>query len=485
MIKSEDDVLVQGGMAVSGQGVVRKDILISDGRILEMAADLSGRSVGRVINAKGKYVLPGAIDSHAHPVYQDKMDDYSICAAFGGVTTIMAFVGNFSNWGFSGYTPDILRKFIAGAEAISYLDFSVHAAYQGADDAEKSLPEIIDMGITSFKMFMTHRRRGRMMPDEKMIKIMEMIGSLGGLALVHAENGYCQDYLLDKFMAEGKTSNEYFLKSQPNISEAEALFRSGVYAGTTQCPLYGVHLSAKESLPMLRMLREQGYTVFGETCPQYLTLTNAEVMTKDALGKTGPPLRERADVEALWNALADGTLQTIGSDSGGFTIAQKQTGGLSAEHFQSPKDRPLKMRDIFDARFGFNTIQYMVPIVFTEGVQKGRITLPRLVQVFSENPAKIFGMYPQKGVLAPGSDADLVIWDPSKPAIATAKEQKGNTDWTPFEGFELQGMPVLTMQRGKVIMEDGRLLGTKGGGRFIRRNATKAAYAAEGHVLAN
>lgn len=482
MTELEADLLVKGGMVVSGRAVFRADIVVRNGKVAELSPDLSLRPASRTIDAKGKYVLPGAIDCHAHPVYQDKMDDFSICAAFGGVTTIMAFVGNFKNWGFAGYTPDIVRQFIRESEAISCLDFSVHAAFQGTDDPEKSLPELIEMGVSSFKMFMTHRRRGRMMPDEKMLRVMEMAASLGGLAMVHAENGCCQDYLLDKFMAEGKTSPEYFLKSQPNISEAEALFRAGVYAGITGCPLYGVHLSAKESLPILRLLREQGYTIYGETCPQYLTLTNDEVLRKGALGKTGPPLRGQADLEALWKAVAEGTLQTIGSDSAGFTVAQKQTGGQSTEHFLNIREHPTQMRDIFDARFGFNTIQYMVPVVFTEGVQKGRITLPRLVQLFCENPAKIFGMYPRKGTLEPGSDADLVIWDPSKTATATAKEQKGNTDWTPFEGFELQGMPVLTMQRGEVIVENNKWVGERGRGQFIHRSPRKAAYAPKGRA---
>ena len=479
MTTEKADVLVTGGLLVTGQDIVRRDVLIVDGRVQELGDGLmSRREASRVIDASGKYVLPGAIDSHCHPVYSDKMDQYSVCAAYGGVTTLIAFVGNVSTWSFSGYTPEIIKGFIEEGERLSYLDFSVHGAFTAADEdtVGRSVPELIRMGVISFKMFMAYRRRGMMMSDDGMIQVMDLAARDGGLAMVHAENGCCIDYMIDRYTAAGKTSAEWFLPSQPNILEAEGVHRAAVFAQVVGAPLYPVHLSTHEALPLVRGFREQGMPLFTETCPHYLTLTNDEVLKKGPLGKVGPPLRQREDCDALWQALADGTIDVVGSDSGGFAKALKLSGGLVG----GPADASAQVagENIFEARYGLNTIEFMVPVVWSYGVNKGLITLPRLVQVFSENPAKIFGLYPKKGALQPGSDADLVIWDPAK--LHLVDRQHGNTDYSSFEGFELLGMPELTMQRGDVIMEKGEIVGRPGVGRFLPGDANAAAYAPKG-----
>ena len=478
MTTPKADVLIQGGLLASGRGVQRADVLVGDGKVAEVGSDLSSRTASRTIDATGKYVLPGAIDSHAHPMSMDKMDAFSTCAAFGGVTTIIAFAGSIKAWGYQApTTADAIKRFIADSEKISHLDFSVHATFVGETEVEKTVPELIDMGVISFKMFMSYPRRGMMMPDQKMLQVMELVGARGGLVMVHAENGYCIDYLTDKFLAAGTVSLEYYLPSQPNILEAEAFYRAATYARVTGCPLYGVHLSTKEVLPFLRMVREEAPNVFGETCPHYLTLTNDEVLTKGPLGKVGPPLREQVDVEAMWQAVADGTISTIGSDSTGYNIKHKNIGGLAPVPVDEKHPDVPFSGNILEARHGLNTIEYMVPVVFTHGVQRGRITLPRLVQVFCENPAKIFGLYPQKGTLQVGSDADLVVWDPAKETVASIERQHGNTDYCTFEGFQLVGIPVLTMQRGEVVMENGQLVRPQGRARFLPGDPNKAAYA--------
>ena len=475
------DVLVKGGLLVTGQAISRRDVLIKDGRVQELGEDLSRREASRVIDASGKYVLPGAIDSHCHPVYSDKMDQYTICAAYGGITTVIAFVGNVSAWGFSGYTTEIIKGFIDEGERLSYMDFSVHGTYTAADEdsLRRSVPELLRIGVISFKMFLAYRRRGMMISEDGMIQLMDLAARNGSLAMVHAENSCCIDYLIDRYSAEGKTTAEWFLPSQPNVLEAEGLHRAAVFSQVVGSPLYPVHLSTHQAMGVVRGFREQGLPIFTETCPQYLTLTNDEVLTKGAMGKVGPPLRQREDCEALWLALADGTIDVVASDSGGLTRRQKLAGGLTSELSDTPAEATGE--NIFEARYGLNTIEFMVPVVWSNGVNKGRITLPRLVQVFCENPAKIFGLYPKKGVLQPGSDADLAIWDPAKTHLVD--RQHGNTDFSSFEGFQLLGMPELTMQRGDVIMENGQIVGQPGRGRFLRGDPNAAAYAPRGYKI--
>ena len=481
MTNERAQVLIQGGLLVTGRDISKQDILIRDGQVRELGEDLSQREAARVIDATGKYVLPGAIDAHSHPVYTDKMDTYSITAAYGGITTVVAFVGNVRTWGLEGYTTDVIKGFIEDAEKLSYLDFGVHGTYTTADEdtLRKSVPELVRMGVISFKFFMSYGRRGMMLSDPAMIEVMDQAAKDGALAMVHAENGCCIDFMIDKYVAEGKTSGQYFLPSQPNILEAEAVNRVGTYAQVVGSPLYPVHLSTHEALPVVKRLREEGLDLFAETCPHYLTLTNDEVLKKGPLGKVGPPLRYQEDCDALWDALADGTIDVIGSDSGGYTRKQKVSGGLSPElNWDAPEARG---ENIFEARYGLNTIEFMVPVVWSYGVNRGRITLPRLVQVFCENPAKIFGLYPQKGTLEVGSDGDLVIWDPAKTHLVD--RQHGNTDFSTFEGFQLLGMPDLTMQRGSVIVENGQMVGKQGQGHFLPGNPNSSAYAPRGHKI--
>ena len=482
MTTDQAQVIVKGGLVVSGQGISRQDVLIRDGRVQELGADLSNRESSRVIDATGKYVLPGAIDSHCHPVYSDKMDTYSVTAAYGGITTVVAFVGNVPAWGFNGYTTDVVSKFIEEAEKLSYIDFGVHGTYVAADEdtLRKSVPELVRMGVISFKFFMSYSRRGMMLSDQAIVQVMDQAAKDGALAMVHAENGCCIDYLIDKYTAEGKTSAQYFLPSQPNILEAEALNRAAVFSQVVGCSLYPVHLSTHEAIPVVNRLRDQGLSLFTESCPHYLTLTNDEMLAKGSLAKVGPPLRHQEDCDAMWQALADGTIDVIASDSGGFTKRQKLTGGGSATPDAAPVTEAIE-ENIFEGRYGLNTIEFMVPVVWSHGVNKGRITLPRLVQVFCENPAKIFGMYPKKGALEPGSDGDLVIWDPARTHLVD--RQHGNSDFSSFEGFQLLGMPDLTMQRGSVVMEDGRIVAQQGQGHFLPGDANRSAYSPSGYKI--
>jgi dihydropyrimidinase len=473
------DYAIKGGLIVSGKGITKGDILVGDGVVQQIGEDIQAP---RVIDASGKYILPGIIDAHCHPVYADKIDTFSLSAAYGGVTTIIPFFGNLAAWGTSGETSEIIEGLIEEGEKISYLDFAIHAAFIAEDDVVAEIPKLIKMGVTSFKMYMTYPRRGMMMPDQKMLEAMAVAATDGGMAMVHPENGYGIDYLVDKFTAEGKVSGEYFMPTQPNILEVEAVNRAATYAEITGCPLYCVHLSAREMPEIMYRMKKEGKHIYGETCPQYLSLTNQAVLERGVLGKVGPPLREKEDNDSIWYGLANHAIDTVASDSCNVKMEQKEWGGASKDSITGSGARP-RSGNIFEARFGAPWVEQMLPVVYHDGVNGGRITLPRLVQTMCENPAKIFGLYPKKGTLQVGSDADLVLLDPTVKLTISEKEMHGNADFTLFEGKEVIGAPVFSMQRGEVLLEDGQLKRKQGNAKFLPGNRNLAAYAKNGFLV--
>ena len=476
------DLLITGGLVVSGVGISRQDILVKGETILEVADDLSDADATRVLDASGKYVLPGIIDAHNHPDNADKIDTFSVSAAFGGVTTVIPFVRSRRHEGVEDTAVDAVKRFIDEAHRDSRLDFGVHAILLGDDDVDDQVPDLLKMGVISFKMFMTYPRRGMMMPDDKMLRAMSLASANGGVAMIHAENGYGIDYLVDTLTTQGRTSREYYAPSQPRILEVEAVTRAATYATLTDCPLYIVHLSAREVLDVLARFKGDGLRLYGETCPQYLDLTNQAMIDHGPLAKIGPPLRERDDNEAMWNGISSYLIDTVGSDFCGFNMAQKYSGGQSVGPIV---DRPdlTDAAGIFDASFGGNWVEQMLPVVYEEGVNKGRITICRLVQVMCENPAKIFGLYPMKGTLRPGADADIVLLDPTVKHTLNAASQHCNADFTMFEGKQVLGKPVFSMQRGEVVIEDGELRRPVGRARFLPGNGELAAFAPDGHAV--
>ena len=498
MTTERADVLVKGGLLVSGEKITRSDVLISDGKVKEVGPDLSGRQANRTIDAAGKYVLPGGIDSHAHPVFGDKMDTYSMCAAYGGVTTVAAFIGSethrhehFGNtWGVRKYNPDIVKGFIEFAEQTSYTDFICHGliTMRDKDDLDKVIPELVKLGVTSFKLFMTWNpfvlptessySNLMSLPDDMIMRVMHHAAHNGGMVMVHAENGTCKAYLEDQFKREGKTSPEYHLKAAPSIIEAEAVNRAATMALVAGSPLYPVHLSSHDVLPVLDHYKDKGLALYGETCPHYLTLTNDMMLEHGYKYKVAPPLRESKDVDAMWSGIASGSLNTIGSDFTGYTRNLKLTGSISGSVQGDAKEPDPDKLDIFQVAAGLSTLEFMMPVVWTRGVNTGKITLPRFVQLFCENPSKIFGIWPKKGSLQPGSDADIVLWDPSR--MQVAGKEHGISDLNTFEGMELLGMPVMTMVRGEVIIDDGKLVGKQGRAKFARRDPNATSYAPHG-----
>jgi len=442
------DAVVKDGLVVD-QGVIRRvDIAVVDGRVVETAADLVGKA-RREIDAAGKYVFPGIIDVHTHPVYLDDLQGTSEAAAHGGITTLIHYA--YAKPGTR--LMDAIKQFRADGEAGSVIDFALHGGLFDPKHQSEEIPEAVQAGVTSFKMFMTYAKLKWMSDDYQLMRTFDIIAQAGGMGMVHAENGLATDYLQDKYLQLGWDPKEAFVATRPAVLEAEAVNRAIAMAQVAGCPLYIVHLTAREDVEVLARARNKGYRVFGETCPQYLTLTSEEVFENGALAKIGPPLRSEDDNQALWKALASGVIDTIASD-----------------HAPKPKTRD---DDFFEAAYGSPSTETMFPVVYDAGVNGGRLSLVRLAQVMSENPARIFGLYPQKGTLQPGSDADLVIVDPVISHTIKQETQHSHATYTLYEGRTCLGKPVLSMQRGKVVLEDGELHVPAGEGTFLVTNTRK------------
>jgi dihydropyrimidinase len=290
-----------------------------------------------------------------------------------------------------------------------------------------------------------------MLSDDQILRVMDALAANGAIAMVHAENGAAIDYLTDKLSAAPPVKNDAYLKAHRDLLEAEAIFRAVALAESVGCPLYIAHVAVKEGVDAIRPLKPfLPMPLFLETCPHYLVLTNDEVLRRGPLAKIAPPIRERHDNDALWDGLRDGVVDVIGTD-----------------HAAIKSEKKMQCNHILDARFGAPGIEYLLTLTYSEGVRKDRISLGRLVQVLCENPAKIFGLYPRKGAIVPGADADLVIFDPDKHSLCTAKTQHSKADYCLYEGMETVGAPILVMQRGKVLLEDGDLIGKPGDGKYL------------------
>ena len=440
-MKDTFDRIIKGGLAVCPASINRLDIGLKDGKISRMAADLKDSHAREVIDATGKYVFPGLIDAHVHPVYVDTIEDCSILGAFGGITTMIHYA--YARPGME--LADTVRKFIEEGNKTSYTDFSIHGAMFDPENQIEDIPKCFEMGVSSFKMFMTYAKLGWMTDDYYLSKAMDVISQLGGLAMVHAEDGLSIDYLEDKY--RDQPQKEVFLKGRPGVLEADAVFRAISLAQVMDCPLYIVHVSAAPALDPIRRARNSGQIVYTETCPQYLCLTDQVLQEKGPLAKIGPPLRTSQDNEALWGALQTGLIDVIASD-------------------HAPKDKKID-DDFFDAPFGSPSSETMLTASYQKGINEGRLNLCTLIRAMTETPAKIFGLYPQKGVLQEGADADLVIFDASKKHTIMQDTQHSNASYTLYEDLACLGAPTLVMQRGEVIVKGSELKGEKGRGGFL------------------
>ncbi len=448
------DIAIKGGTLVNSQGMQLADIFIKDGVISSIEPAGSHKTASSLIDATGKYVLPGIIDAHLHPVYADRMDTLSKAAPFGGITTLIPYIGAVKAWGKTGNLIDAVQDFIAEGEKSSTVDFGAHCSLtlNDMDTIDEMIPVAIKMGVISFKVFMAYERRGMKLEDENILETMEVIAKNEALLAVHAENGSMIDYLEDKSIAQGNLGPEFFSPTHPNISEAEAIFRVLALSNIVNCPLYLAHVSARESLDVIKLYKGWSKNEFyTETCTHYLTLTDEELIRKGSLAKMAPPLRKKEDVDALWKAAKDGILDVIGSDAAGHSIKNKE---------------PIR-DNIFKSPNGIPGLETMFTVAYDEGVNRGGITLPRLVELTCENPAKIFGLYPRKGILKEGSDADVLIFNPSATHTITAKNYHLKVGYSLYEGRVCLGSPSLVIQRGRILLEEGKLKSEPGQGMYI------------------
>lgn len=450
------DLLIRGGTVVTPTDSFKADIMVDGGKIAAIGADLPGKA-DEVVDAKGKYVLPGAIDAHTHmdmpfmgTVTADDFESGTTCAAYGGVTTLIDFAIQPKDKDFL----ETLKIWHGKADSKCYVDYGFHVAVTHLnEDLVKQIPEVMKAGVSSFKLFMTYSKGGLFSDDATIYRMLEESRKLGFLVQVHAENDTVLEMMKERYVKAGSTSAEFHAKSRPNFVEGEATHRALALAAAAGGNLYVVHMSCMESMAELANAKGSA-NVYGETCPHYLTLTDEKYLSpKGRRFIMSPPLRSKDDNIALWTGLHDEILSTVATDHCAFNDSQKDMG----------KDDFTKVPN------GAPGTETMIPVLFSEGVRKNRITLNQMVKFTSYNPAKLFGMYPSKGTLNVGSDADIVILDPKLEMELTAKKLHSKSGYTVFEGMVAKGIPTHTFVRGMPVLYEGKLVGKRGAGKFVAR----------------
>lgn len=437
------DLLLKGGTVVTGQGISRADVAVRGETVAAIQPDIPTEQAREVIDVRGLYVLPGVIDVHVHPVYLDDVEACSRVAAYGGTTTLLHFA--YARTGES--LLERVETMLKDGLARSRLDFGLHGGLFEAPRQVPEIPRVMELGVRTFKFFLAYVKQGWFTDDYHLTWAMDMLAQRGGMALVHAENGGAIDYLEDKYLKQPGASLPEYRKTHPAALEEEAVFRAIRLAEVTGCPLYIPHVTAARCLRPIRQAQAEGLKVFAETCPQYLTLTDEILDTRGALAKIGPPIRTAADRDALWEALRDGTLQVVASD-------------------HAPKEKD-PWGDFLEQPYGAPGLETLLPVTYDWGVNRGWISVVRLVQVLCENPARIFGLYPKKGTIAVGSDADLVVFDPAREFTIRAENQHSGAGYTLYEGRTVLGWPVMSFQRGHRVLWEGEVVAEPGSGRFL------------------
>jgi dihydropyrimidinase len=463
------DLIIAGGRIATAADTFTADIGIKDGRIVTLADGLTGGA--RTIDARGRLVLPGGIDSHVHIaqpsgpgiVMADDFESGTRSAAFGGNTLVMPFCMQQKGQSLR----QAVKDYHVLAEGRCYTDVSFHLVISDPTPGVlgQELPALVDDGYSSFKVFMTYQDLA--LSDIELLEVFATARETGALVMVHAENYDAIRFLTDRLERAGKTAPRYHATSRPIPVEREATHRAISLAELVDVPIMVVHVSNGEAMEEIRRAQARGLKVFGETCTQYLVLTEKDL---DGLNMEGakyvcsPPPRDRESQEACWRGLQSGVFQTFSSDHCPFKY-DDPAGKLT------PKGR-TSFRWVPN---GIPGMEVRLPILFSEGVGKGRITLNQFVALSSTNHAKMYGLHPRKGTIAIGADADIAIWDPERKVKITARDLHDGTDYTPFEGIEVTGWPETTIVRGRVVIDKGKLVGALGDGRHMAR--TRSAYA--------
>jgi dihydropyrimidinase len=452
--------IIRNGTIVTAADTYQADVLIDNGIIQQIGLGLTSDGA-EIVDAAGKYVFPGGVDPHTHldmpfggTVTADDFETGTRAAAFGGTTTVIDFCLTDKGKPLS----ESLQKWHAKADGKAVVDYSFHLMISEINDAVLAeLPSIVkDEGITSFKVFMAYKNVFQA-DDGTLYRTMLSAKELGAMVMVHAENGDVIEFLVEKALAEGNTDPIYHALTRPSAIEGEATARAAALAELTGARLYVVHVTCAEAVKAISEARTRGVDVWGETCPQYLVLDQSYLALPDFEGAKyvwSPPLREKKHQEVLWNALITGQLQTLGSDQCSF-------------NFKGQKD--LGLGDFSKIPNGGPVIEDRFSILYSEGVAKGRLTLNQFVDIVATRNAKLFGLFPRKGTIAVGSDADLVIFDPNVQRTISSETHHMNVDYNPFEGIQISGVPESVLSRGEFVIKDQAYVGNAGTGQFLKR----------------
>ncbi len=455
------DTKITGGTIVTAEGSYKADIGIEKGKISAIAKKLT-QGAKTVVDARGMRIYPGAIDVHVHlqlpfcgTVSADDFENGTKAAACGGVTTVIDFAIQKKGETLKR-TVDSRRAEADGNVAI---DYSLHAVPTDWNEkTRKELKKLAELGFTSFKMFMIYAKEGMISDDDALYAALEETAGFGGMVGVHAESVRVLDLLVDRYHNTGdmKKHGAYcHVLSRPNFIEAEAIQRAVKWAEVTGGKLYIVHMSTAEGADIISDAKRRGINVYAETCPQYLLLDDSVFKKRNGhLYATCPQVKTKKDSERLWKGLAAGDVSVVATDTCTFNTKQKA----------------MWKGDFTRIPFGLPGVETLLPLMYSYGVGKKRISESQLVSIISTNPAKLMGLYPEKGAIAIGSDADIVIFDPKKQVTLSHKKLQTNCDWSPFEGFKLKGYSDTTISRGEIVARKGMFVGKAGHGRFVKRH---------------
>jgi dihydropyrimidinase len=463
---SDFDLVIRNGVVATAADTARCDVGVRGGRIVALAESL-GRGE-REINASGRLVLPGGIDSHCHIDQPSSSgartaDDFlsgTISAACGGNTTIIPFACQYRGQSLREVVAEYHRR----AEGKPVIDYAFHLIVTDPTPQAlgQDLPALIRDGYTSVKVYTTYDRLK--IDDYQFLEVLALARREGGIVMVHAENHDIIRWLGSKLIEAGHTAPKFHAVAHDRLAERDASQRAITLAEIVGVPLLIVHVSGSEAAEQIRLAQAQGLRVYGETCTQYLVLSdeNLDVEGWDgAMHVCTPPPRDKANQEAIWRGLATGVFQVVSSDHAPF-------------RYDDPKGKLLHGKGAPFNKIppGIPGIEVRLPILFSEGVGKGRITLNQFVALGATNHARIYGLYPRKGTIAVGADADIAIWDPEKEVVISAEMLHDNMDYTPYEGTKVRGWPVVTISRGEIIVDHGEVKAAPGRGAFLRCEAT-------------
>jgi dihydropyrimidinase len=465
--------LIRSGTLIGAGGTIKADLLIEGEKIVATGQDMDVPDA-EVIDASGRLVMPGGIDPHTHfdlPMFDTvSSDDHYTglkAAAFGGTTTVIDFVPQ-------DYATlqESIDAWHEKADPKAAVDFSFHMNITKLDkNVLSEIPRLIVEGIPSVKVFTAYNNRLRLQ-DGEILRVMRLCSKHGILTMMHAENGDVIEVLTAEALSAGHTEPIWHAYTRPAWGAVESVLRGIALAEQADASLYIVHVNTAGGLDQIRYGQARGLPVMGETCPQYLFFTEEYLERPDgAKWICSPPLRKEEDNEALWDGLVDGGLQTIGTDHCPFFFDGTRAIEYEGEWIAIP-GKELGTHDFTKIPNGLPGVGDRLPIMWTHGVGRGRLTPNQFVALTSTNPAKIFGLYPQKGALLPGSDADIVIWDPDRPLKYGLTHAHHRTDYNLFEGWELVGYPEKVFLRGQIIVDDEEWFGRAGMGRYIMRRPT-------------